>query len=126
MRLYDFVPYISNSTVSGVCGNNRRDPGEKCDDGNRLSGDGCSSSCITESGWICLEGIPCNSMVFCLSPLIILAVCGDGIIRGNEVCDDGNHYNEDGCNFNCRMIEAGWRCPTPGSACTGSSLAWLL
>jgi cysteine-rich repeat protein len=28
-----------------VCGNGRRDPGERCDDGNRLDGDGCSSTC---------------------------------------------------------------------------------
>ena len=32
----------------GVCGNHVRDFGEECDDGNRVSGDGCSASCEFE------------------------------------------------------------------------------
>jgi cysteine-rich repeat protein len=43
------------------CGNGLVDPGEACDDGNALDGDGCSSTCTTESwsevdvfaGWAC-------------------------------------------------------------------------
>jgi cysteine-rich repeat protein len=30
------------------CGNGRLDPGEECDDGNILSGDGCSEFCKRE------------------------------------------------------------------------------
>jgi cysteine-rich repeat protein len=31
-----------------VCGDDQQDPGEKCDDGNRVEGDGCSSTCELE------------------------------------------------------------------------------
>jgi cysteine-rich repeat protein len=31
-----------------LCGNQAVDPGEECDDGNRLDGDGCSSLCLRE------------------------------------------------------------------------------
>lgn len=34
---------------SNVCGNNIIEPGETCDDGNRLSNDGCTESCISEA-----------------------------------------------------------------------------
>ena len=37
-----------------VCGNGNTEPGEECDDGNTLSGDGCSSMCKNE---FCGDGI---------------------------------------------------------------------
>jgi cysteine-rich repeat protein len=37
------------ATNINLCGNGVRDPGEQCDDGNLASGDGCSSTCTTES-----------------------------------------------------------------------------
>src|SRR5262249_35967116 len=33
----------------GVCGDGSVDPGEQCDDGNTISGDGCSATCQTET-----------------------------------------------------------------------------
>lgn len=27
--------------------------------------------------------------------------CGDGVVNGNEQCDDGNNIDDDGCNANC-------------------------
>jgi fibro-slime domain-containing protein len=36
-----------------TCGNGNLEPGEQCDDGNQVSGDGCSSSCMIESGFTC-------------------------------------------------------------------------
>ena len=33
----------------GACGDGTLDPGEECDDGNSLSDDGCSASCVRES-----------------------------------------------------------------------------
>src|SRR5262245_35549670 len=32
-----------------ACGDGTVDPGEQCDDGNRMSSDGCSSECVLES-----------------------------------------------------------------------------
>jgi cysteine-rich repeat protein len=40
--------------ASGIaCGNGIIDIGEQCDDGNVTDGDGCSSSCTTETGFSC-------------------------------------------------------------------------
>lgn len=33
-----------------ICGNNRLESGEQCDDGNLINGDGCSSICMVEGG----------------------------------------------------------------------------
>lgn len=44
-----------------TCGNGHLDPGEQCDDGNRMSGDGCTMFCQVESGWSCpAPGQPCQ------------------------------------------------------------------
>ncbi len=40
--------------VSPVCGNSAIESGENCDDGNAISGDGCSSVCAVESNWSCI------------------------------------------------------------------------
>ena len=36
-----------------VCGDGWQAPGEDCDDGNTMAGDGCSASCSEEPGWSC-------------------------------------------------------------------------
>lgn len=61
------------------CGNWLRDPREMCDDGNRVSGDGCSADCSTDER------------------------CGNGVVdpeRG-ETCDDGDLRSHDGCDARC-------------------------
>jgi cysteine-rich repeat protein len=71
---------------------------EACDDGNQLSGDGCSADCMTtEEGWVCnTQGITSCER----------SRCGDGVRTGQyldgdvvriEVCDDGNDVPGDGC-----------------------------
>ena len=35
--------------------------------------------------------------------------CGDGIVVGDEECDDGNTDNFDGCSSSC-VVEVGWTC----------------
>ncbi len=82
--------------------------GETCDDGNRVSGDGCSASCQLEEGWTCpTPGAPCLPPPF----------CGDGRIDPKtETCDDGNATGGDGCSATCQL-EEGWSCPYPGAAC---------
>ena len=44
-------------------------------------------------------------------------VCGDGLLGGEELCDDGNDLDGDGCSAACR-VEAGFRCDSPGRSCT--------
>jgi cysteine-rich repeat protein len=86
------------------------DPGEKCDDGNKIGGDGCTSLCQIELGWRC----PAANQ-----PCVLSAICGDNLLEPPEECDDGNSNNGDGCSFHCR-VEVGWSCPTAGAPCVGS------
>jgi fibro-slime domain-containing protein len=70
---------------------------ERCDDGNTLPFDGCSSDCQNEP--TCSGSGPCTSK------------CGDGIVVGEE-CDDGNMADGDGCSSSCK-VEAGFTCTQP-------------
>jgi cysteine-rich repeat protein len=56
-----------------LCGNGVVDANEACDDGNAISGDGCSGDCQK------------------------IEVCGDGVLDVGEDCDDGNADNTDDC-----------------------------
>ena len=60
------------------CGDGNLDPGEECDDGGTVNGDGCSSNCVIE-------------------------FCGDDIrqVGLGEQCDDGNNSDGDGCSATC-------------------------
>jgi len=96
------------SDAGPACGDGKIDPGEKCDDGNGVSGDGCAANCdAVEKDFACpTPGQPCVSTV----------KCGDGKITGSETCDDGNAAASDGCSASCQ-VESGWKCPTPGALC---------
>src|SRR3989449_2929772 len=72
------VATASCLTPVGDCGNGVVDPGEQCDDGNLVAGDGCSASCRLE-------------------------VCGNGILGPGEQCDDGNLVSGNGCSAGCRL-----------------------
>ena len=103
MDLPPVVPDLPTST----CGNGQVDPGEDCDDGNTIYGDGCSALCQVESYWI--PGCPDGGC---------LHVCGDATVNPGEVCDDGNTTSGDGCSADCKSIEDGWRCPRIGWPCS--------
>ncbi len=64
--------------LASLCGNGVLDPGETCDDGNLVDGDGCDSNC-TPTG------------------------CGNGIVTTGEACDDGNAVPGDGCEPDCTL-----------------------
>jgi cysteine-rich repeat protein len=66
--------------ITNNCGNGLTDPGEQCDDGNIIDGDGCSHGCTTE-------------------------VCGNHNLDPGEICDDGNTVSGDGCAADCKSIE---------------------
>ena len=84
----------TSSTGGGNCGNTTVDPGESCDDGNRVAGDGCSPLCRREPD--CTSGV-CGT------------VCGDGLVANGEACDDGNIQSGDGCSSSCQL-ESDYQC----------------
>jgi fibro-slime domain-containing protein len=74
------------------------EPGEGCDDGNTIAGDGCGPTCQLEP-------------IVTVGPSPSVAVtCGDGLTTGSEECDDGNTTSGDGCSYPDCKIEAGWSC----------------
>jgi fibro-slime domain-containing protein len=106
------VPDASSSIdrpSGGTCGDGVMERNEGCDDGNTISGDGCSRICQVESNWNCpKEGQPCEN----------LAKCGNSILTSDETCDDGNTVSGDGCSADCKTVEPGWQCRVPGKPCT--------
>lgn len=64
-----------------VCGNNKLELGEECDDGNKVDGDGCQADCTKPAS----------------------ATCGNGTRDAGEQCDDSNTKNLDGCDSACRF-----------------------
>lgn len=109
------VDFCHQDVPKSTCGNGILDAGEACDDGNSISGDGCSSACVIEGGWMC------TSSPFATRSLCQPNECGDSYINGSlpysEVCDDGNHVSGDGCSADCKTVETGWYCGRPGHAC---------
>ena len=83
-------------TVPPGCGNAQLEPPERCDDGNTVPFDGCSSSCEPEPD---CSGSSCTSK------------CGDGLLIGED-CDDGNTVDGDGCSSACK-VEDGFTCAQP-------------
>ena len=77
----DDVCIVGYRAGAAACGNSLVEAGEQCDDGNTVSGDGCSATCV-------LEGEP---------PVD----CGDGVVDAGEQCDDGNTVGGDGCSAVC-------------------------
>jgi len=84
----EFSGVSSGRCVDGVCvsfgcGNDvvEADQGERCDDGNTISGDGCRADCQK------------------------IEACGDEIEDEGEACDDGNANPADGCDA---CVETAW------------------
>jgi cysteine-rich repeat protein len=86
----------AQSTVPGSCGNGVLEPSEACDDGNRVSGDGCEKDCKSRE------------------------TCGNGFvdIDVGELCDDNDDRAGSYCSSTCTVST---RCDAPA----GGSLATL-
>ena len=92
------------------CGNGILNSGEICDDGDTDPDDGCFQ-CRVEKGWDCTKASPsvCTKL-----PTLF---CGDGIFspENNEICDDGDTINSNGCTRSCDKTP-GWECVSvPGT-----------
>jgi len=83
-----------------TCGDGVVDPGEQCDDGNTVDGDGCSKSCTFE--------------------VLTTGVCGNGVVEPGEECDDGNTDPTDGCTNACTICGNG--IVSPGEQCDDGNL----
>ena len=90
-------------TNDAVCGNGAFEIGERCDDGNLDSCDGCSNLCRVE-------------------------VCGNGTLECGEQCDDGdlNGAAESRCNTTCQIAPTDLRIPGGGSSKTDCAAEWVV
>ena len=119
----NFVTSASCLTASIGCGDGTLGAGEQCDDGNAISGDGCSATCEIEG--VCGDGTvgageQCDDANTtggdgCSATCQLETVCGNGAVEGVEQCDDGNVTNGDGCSAICRIE------PVCGDAVIGGS-----
>lgn len=87
-----------SATCQLECGNGVAEGPEECDDGNGTNGDGCDNNCTTTA-------------------------CGNGIVAGIETCDDGNDTNGDGCDQNCTASACGNGVLAPAEACDDGNIA---
>jgi cysteine-rich repeat protein len=101
---FDLVALRFEGTPA-ACGNGVVEPGEACDDGGTIAGDGCDAACQIETGFACG-----------LAPSVCTPGCGNGTVAGLETCDDGNLVAGDGCDGAC-LIEQGWSCTGSPSVC---------
>ncbi|MGD2063105.1 MAG: DUF4215 domain-containing protein [Nitrospirota bacterium] len=94
-----------------ICGDGVVDPGEACDDGNIVGGDGCSGYCFVEAfcgdgtvdtGEGCDDGNNVGGDG-CSALCQVEAICGDGNLDLGEECDDGNNLDGDGCSAVCTI-----------------------
>jgi cysteine-rich repeat protein len=119
------------TAATGVCGDGAINlVGEECDDGNKVSGDGCNAICQREYcgdgikqtkigeqcdgalRYITRDGIRViynlNTTHFCNNKCQIALgqpVCGDGLVNNLpavEQCDDGNLVSGDKCSSTCK------------------------
>jgi cysteine-rich repeat protein len=109
-------PAPASAGTPSVCGDNVTEGMETCDDGNTVSGDGCSANCLIED---CGDGIltpdteecdndgandddpavnGCSTTCTCNAE-----TCGDGVLGCSEQCDDGNTADGDGCSALCTI-----------------------
>jgi len=86
------APATAGLTVINVavCNDGIVEAPETCDDNGNASGDGCSATCQTETGWSCAG-----------TPSVCTEICGDTLVVGSEACDDGNGVETDGCTTQC-------------------------
>jgi cysteine-rich repeat protein len=109
---YECSPRGDFCALRNGCGNGRIDPDELCDDGNRVSGDGCSQDCTSDEScgngmrdlWEgCDDGnrVPKDGCGILCS----LEGCGNGVLDPGEICDDNGSENGDGCSADCLSTE---------------------
>jgi len=98
---------ITESTVftDAACGNGNVQPNspqnEECDDGNTADGDGCSSTCTIEAGYVCSG-----------DPSVCELACGNGDVDAGEDCDGGAC-----CTASCEFKSSSTVCRASTGTC---------
>lgn len=125
--------------------------GEECDDRNDIAFDGCEPevcrfTCVQDAQ--CNDDRPCNGIESCVDHVCVMgsppgngaecelesggagvcrgdtcvtAGCGNGVIDGEEECDDANETDRDGCDVDCTFscrTEGTEEC-SDGDVCNG-------
>ncbi|MCP3100276.1 DUF4215 domain-containing protein [Myxococcus sp. K15C18031901] len=142
------------SQSASLVGDGRLQVGEQCDDGNTTSGDGCSATGAIEDGYLChVPGRPCSLASLCGNNVINtgeacddgntaagtngctadcdLSLCGNGASNNRqypnfdqEICDDGNRVEGDGCSRLCE-VEPGFACAGNPSRCVRAGVVFF-
>jgi cysteine-rich repeat protein len=100
-------PRVDIGADEVTCGDNVTNPGEECDDGDLIDGDGCDSNCT-------------------------VTACGNRVVTAGEQCDDGNLAGGDCCSAACQLEANGAPCDDSdpcttvdacsAGACTGAEV----
>lgn len=77
------------SNCKAVCGNNVQEVGEACDDGNMMSGDGCSAMCTVE--------MPTGNGSSCANPIVVSMGLGGQSTAGTTAGGGAHDPNTNGC-----------------------------
>lgn len=116
---------------SPLCGNNRLDGDEECDDGNNADFDGCSAFCLFERG-TCGDGTVQTLLGEQCEPTVpsalgcrddckfLLNSCGNGRKDAGESCDDGalnSNLPGAACRPDCSPARCGDRILDPAESC---------
>jgi hypothetical protein len=99
--------------IPTVCGNNLVQPGEQCD-----SAAGFANHTCAPNGGITVQNVPGPGTHVIAGCQTIPAVCGDGLVEGNEQCDAGPSGSSS-CTTSCTTISPCLICETTGAACAG-------
>lgn len=96
---------VAGKALMGVsCAGSEAGVDDGAVEGAGVVGDGAEGD--VTGGFICrVPGRACTPL------------CGDGILKGTEQCDDRNTVGGDGCSSNC-MIERSFQCSGGPSVCT--------
>ena len=85
--------FCSANKYCAVCGNEKIDTNEQCDNGSDNG-----KLCVPEYGKTCSY---CSTS--CKLITLTGGNCGNGKIENGEQCDDGNNTNGDGCSATCSV-----------------------
>jgi cysteine-rich repeat protein len=123
-----------NHQRNDACGDGAKEATEGCDDGNTVSGDGCSETCAIETanpvcgngtmetGEFCDDGNTSDGDG-CSASCEVQSLCGNGTIEAGEACDDHNTASGDGCSPTCQVESAGACSMIPQGGCSGATPA---